>query len=273
MSQGYAVTNAMTGLAAGSFVWSSGYTTARTRLNDGIMDELASGSSSAQASGQTLDIDLGAATALVGMALLNHNLASGACAVLVGAATASNYSDVATVKAATTIVTTAPNSKDTVLQFPSTNKRYWRLTFTHSGTKTLTIGELLAFTAITTLTRGSIYGDGDAEQPFLNKNVSGTGHQRATFLGGPVRTKRLIYKYLNTSELAELRAMWAASTYGVSNLLFIPLIESSASAATSAGQECLWGKLQEEFDFTRADYSLNDPSNFIIVGQGREVGS
>jgi hypothetical protein len=274
MSQGYAVTSALTSLAAGSFVWSSGYTTARTRLNDGIMDEVAAGSSSAQATGQTLVIDLGTATALVGFALLNHNLATGACTVRIRAADdAAITTNVVTAKAASTIVTTAPSNKDTVLQFVSVTKRYWELTFAHTGTKIVRLGELLAFASITTLTRGSIYGDGDSERPSLNKNVSSTGHQRATYLGGPVRTKRLIYKDLSTSELAELRAMWAASTYGVSNLLFIPYIESTATAATDAAQECLWGKMQEEFDFTRADFSLNDPSNFVIVGQGREVGA
>lgn len=274
MSQGYAVTNALSALAAGSFTWSSGYTTARTRLNDGVMDEVAAGSSSAQASGQTLVVDIGSATALVGFALLNHNLATGACTVRVrGADDAAITTNVVTAKAASTIVTTAPNEKDTVLQFPSVTKRYWELTFVHTGTKVVRLGELLAFASITTLTRGSIYGDGDDEKPFLNKNVSGTGHQRATYLAGPVRTKRLLYKDLSTSELAELRAMWAASTYGVSNLLFIPYIESTSTAASSAAQECLWGKLQGEFDFTRADFSLHDPSNFVIVGQGREVGA
>lgn len=274
MSQGYAVTNALSSLAAGSFTWSSGYTTARARLNDGIMDEVAAGSSSAQASGQTLVIDMGSATALVGFALLNHNLASGACTVKIRGADDSGISvNVVTAKDASTIVTTAPSEKDTVLQFPSVTKRYWQLEFVHTGTKIVRLGELLAFASITTLSRGSIYGDGDGERAFLNKNVSGTGHQRATYLGGPVRTKRLMHKDLNASELAELRAMWAASTYGVSNLLFIPYIESVSTAASSAAQECLWGKMQEEFDFTRADYSLNDPGNFVIVGQGREVGA
>jgi hypothetical protein len=274
MSQGYAVTNALSALAAASFTWSSGYTTARTRLNDGVMDEVAAGSSSAQASGQTLVVDLGSATALVGFALLNHNLATGSCTVQIRAADNSGIStNVVTAKAASTIATTAPNEKDTVLQFPSVTKRYWELTFVHTGTKTIRLGELLAFTAITTLSRSSIWGDGDSERPFLNKNVSATGHQRATYLGGPVRTKRLMYKDLSTSQLAELRAMWAASTYGVSNILFIPYIESTSTAATAAAQECLWGKLQEEFDFTRPDFGLFDPTSFVIVGQGREVGA
>lgn len=272
MSQGYAVTNALSALAAASFTWSSGFTTARSRLNDGVMDEVAAGSSSAQASGQMLSIDLGAATALVGFALLNHNLASGACTVAITAGT-DGITYGTTVKAASTIVTTAPNEKDTALQFPSASFRYWRLTFVHTGTKIVRLGELLAFTSITTLTRNSEYGDGDNERAFLNKNVSGTGHQRATYLGGPVRTKRLIHKDQNDSERAELRAMWAATTYGVSNLLFMPYIESTATAATSAAQECLWGKLQEEFDFTRADFNLNDVSNIVLVGQGREVGA
>lgn len=272
MSQGYAVTNALSALAAAAFTWSSGYTVARTRLNDGIMDEVAAGASSAQASGQTLSIDLGAATALVGFAILNHNLASGACTVAITAGT-DGITYGTTAKAASTITTTAPNEKDTVLQFPSASFRYWRLTFVHTGTKIVRVGELLAFAAITTLARTSIYGDGDSERAFLNKNVSGTGHQRATYLGGPVRTKRLIYKDLSTAELAELRAMWAASTYGTSNLLFIPLIESTAIAATAAAQECLWGKMQKEFDFMRADFNLHDPSSFVIVGQGREVGA
>lgn len=273
MSQGYAVTSSLTGLAATAFTWSSAYTTNRARLNDGILDEVASSAGSVQASGQTLAFDLGAATALVGLAILNHNLATGACTVLVEAATASNYSDAATVKAASTITTTAPNSKDTVLQFPSVNKRYWRLTFVHSGTKVVTIGELLAFTSITTLTRSSIYGDGESERAVLNKNVSQTGHQRATLLAGPIRTKRRIYKDLSTAEKAELRAMWAASNYGTSNILWLDFIESTSTAATDAGMECLWGKIQEEFDWTQGDFRLFDPTDFTLVGQGREVGS
>lgn len=60
MSQGYAVTNALAGLAETAFTWSSAYTTNRARLNDGVLDELAASAASAQASGQTLTIDFGA---------------------------------------------------------------------------------------------------------------------------------------------------------------------------------------------------------------------
>lgn len=272
MSQGYAVTNALTSLAATAFTWSSAYTTNRARINDGIMDELASSAGSAQASGQTLSINLGSATAIVGIALLNHNLASGACTVTITAGT-DGVTYGTTVKAASTITTTAPNAKDTVLQFPSASFQYWRFTFAHTGTKVVTIGEVLAFTSITTLSRTSIYGDGENEQAIINKNVTQTGHQRATYVGGPIRTKRLLYKDLSTSEKAELRAMWAATTYGVSNLLWIETIESSADAATAAGMECLWGKIEPVFDWTQGDYRLYDTNPFNVVGQGREVGS
>lgn len=277
MSQGYAVTNALTGLAASAFTWSSGYTTSRTRLNDGILDEPAASAASAQASGQTLKIDLGSAQSLLGFALLNHNLASGACTVLVEAATLSDYSDAATIKAASTIVTTAPNHKDSFLQFPLTQPsvtwRYWRLTFAHTGTKIVTIGELLAPTTVTTLSRHTIYGDGESERALMNRVSSGTGHQRATYLGGPLRTKRLVYKDLSTSEKAELRAMWAATTYGVNNLLWAEYIESTNTAATAAAQECLWGKIEDTFEWTCDDYGLFTTNPFNIVGQGREVGA
>lgn len=273
MSQGYATANALTGLIAGSFTWSSGSTSNRARLNDGILDEVVSGSAAAQASGQTLVFDLGAATALVGIALLNHNLATGACTVLVEADTVNTFATAVTVKAATNIATTAPNHKDAVLQFPGVSKRYWRLTFVHTGTKILAFGEILALTSIVTLSRSSIYGDGENERANLNKNVSATGNQRATFVSGPVRTKRRMYKDLSTSDKAELRAMWAATTYGTSNLLWLDFIESTSTAATAASQECLWGKIAEEFDWSQPDYQLFDPNQFTIVGLGREVGS
>lgn len=274
MSHGYSVTNTLTGLAAASFTWSSAYTVSRDRLNDGLLDALVSSAASAQASGQTLVIDFGGTWAGVGLALLNHNLASGACTVRVrGADDAAITVNVVTVKAASTIVTTAPNQKDTVLQFPAPFKRYIELTFVHTGTKIVTLGEVLALAAITTLSRTSIYGDGESERAVLNRNVSLTGHQRSTFLAGPIRTKRRIFKDLSTSDKAELRAMWAACTYGNSNLLWIDFVESTATAATDDAQECLWGKIEPEFDWTQGDYRLFDPNQFTIVGQGREVGS
>lgn len=275
MSSGYAIANALSGLAATAFTWSSAFTTKRGRLNDGVMDELAAGSSSAQASGQTLVVDLGSATALVGFALLNHNLASGACTVRVrGADNAAITVNVVTAKAASTINTSAPYQKDTVLQFPSVTKRYWEFTFVHTGTKIVTIGEVLAFTSITTLTRQTIYGAGESERYIQNRVETMTGNMRSTFLAGPIRTKQLPFADLRgTSERDELMAMWRATQGGVANLLYIDLIESTATAATSAAQQCLWGKLQETLAWTEGDYLVFGVDGLVLVGQGREVGA
>jgi hypothetical protein len=272
MSHGYAVTNAVTGLAATAFTWSSAYAVDRNRLNDAIQDRLAASGSTAQASGQTLSIDLGSAQSLAGFALLNHNLASGACTVAVTAGT-DGITYGTTAKAASTIVTLAPNQKDTVLQFPAASFRYWRLTFVHTGTKIVTLGEVLALASITVLTRTTIYGAGEEERYVVNQVESKTGHLRATFVGGPIRTKLLPFKDLNPAEKAELRAMWAATRGGVSNLLWIEFVESTSVAATADAQECLWGKIAPMFGWKNNDFRLFDEIAFRLVGQGREVGS
>lgn len=275
MSSGYGITNVLAGLGASAFSWSSGYTVGRDRLNDTIQDELASGSASAQASGQTLTLDAGAVTSISAIAILNHNLGTGSCAVQVQGADDAGFSvGIVTAKAASTINTSAPYQKDTVLQFPAVSKRYWRLTFTHSGTKTITIGELFLFSSITTLSRQSTWGAGESERYAQNRNESPTGFQRATYLGGPIRTMRLPFKDLvGTSQRDELLNMWRATRGGVSNLLYIDVIESTATAATAAGMQCIWGKMQAELPWSQVDFNLYDVAEFTITSQGREAGS
>lgn len=275
MSVGYAITNLLSGLAATSFTWSSAYTTGRSRLNDDLMDEVASGSSSAQASGQTLVVDLGSAQAVAGIALLNHNLGTGACTVKVeGADDAAITVNAVTAKAASTINTSAPYEKDTALQFPSVTKRYWRLTFTHSGTKTITLGELLFFASITTLSRNYTYGFGESERVITNRVESVTGSIRSTYVAGPIRSKRFAFKDLEgTTQRDELMTMWRATRGGTRNLLWLDTIESTATAATAAAQQCIWGRLTESMGWTGPDYNLFDVDGFELLSQGREVGA
>ena len=272
MSHGYATVNALSGFAAGSFTWSSAYAIGRDRLNDGKMSVQAASGSTTQASGQTLSIDFGSATALVGIALLNHNLASGACSVAVTAGT-DGITYGTTAKAASVIVTTAPNQKDTVLQFPSASFRYWRLTFTHSGAKTAMIGELLALTTITTLSRTTIYGAGETERYVLNQNASATGTVHSTFLAGPLRSKTLPFKDLSTSDRDELLTMFRATKGGNANLLWIETVLSTALAAAAAEQECIWGKIEPSFTWSQDDFRLFTPSGMTLTGLGREVGA
>ena len=274
MSHGYAVTNALTSLAATAFTWSSAYTTGRDRLNDGRMDVPAASGSSAQASGQTLVFDLGSAQALVGIALLNHNLASGACTVRVRAADdAAITTNVVTAKAASTIVTTEPNQKDTVLQFPSVTKRYWELTFVHTGTKIVTVSEILALAAITALSRTTEYGTGEEERYVLNQNTSKTGTVHSTYLAGPLRSRTLPFKDLSTTERDELLTMFRATKGGNANLLWVEFIESTATAASSEAQECIWGKIAPSLTWAEDDFHLFNPSGLQISGLGREVGA
>lgn len=275
MSSGYAITNLLTGLAATAFTWSSAFTTGRSRLNDGVMDEVAAGSSSAQASGQTLVIDLGSAQAVVAIVLLNHNLASGACTVRVRAADdAAITTNVVTAKAATTINTSAPYEKDTVLQFASVTKRYWELTFVHTGTKIVRLGELLFFGSVSTLTRQTVYGAGESEQYFLNKNSGQVGHVRSTYLGGPLRTKRLPFRdSAGVSQRDELMAMFRASQGGNKNLLYIDEIDSTASAGDAESQQCLWGKFIDQLGWTEDDFRIFNVDALVLTGQGREVGA
>lgn len=275
MSHGYAVTNALTGLAGSAFTWSSSYALTREKLNDTLQDELAMGSASVTTSPQTLAFDLGTATALTAVALLNHNLAISSGTVKVEGADNSGFStNLVTAKAATTVATAEPNNKDSVFQFPSVSRRYWRLTFTHSGNKIISIGELMAITSVTTLSRNKAYGWGETERYAQNRVESRTGHVRATYLSGPVRTKKFKFVDLvGTSERQEILSMWRACRGGLSNLLWIETIDSSASAGSEASQECLWGKLADSITWTEPDFGLYDVDGLELVGQGREVGS
>lgn len=274
MSHAYAITNLISGLAATAFTWSSGYTTGRDRLNDDTMDELAVGSSSAQASGQTLTINLGSAVAVSAIALLNHNLATGGCAVAVSYADDAGFAvGTGTAKAASTVPTSAPNHKDLVLQFPSVTKQYWRLTFTHTGTKILSLGELLLCVP-TQLSRVSRYGASESERYVTNRVEGAAGGTRSSFVAGPIRTKRFSFADLRgTSERDELMTMWRSTRGGVSCLLWIDTVESVATAATDAGMECLWGRLAESHGWTNSDFNLFDVDGFELTSQGREVGA
>lgn len=272
MSHGYALGNALTGLAATAFTWSSGYTTGRSKLNDGLQDEIAASSASAVASLQRLTIDLGTATQLVGLALLGHNLATGSCFVQVDASSDNFATDTTAVKAACAVPTAAPNDRDLVLQFPAVTKRYWRLTFAYTGSKIVTLGELLALTAVTTLSRTRTWGHGETERFITNRNESPTGSVRATLLSGPVRTKRFAFRDLvGTAQRDELMAMWRVTRGGVLPLLWIDTVESTAGVASVAGMECLWGRLSESHGWSEGDYLLFDVDGFELIGQAREV--
>lgn len=271
----YAVTNALTGLAASAFTFSAASTTNRTYLNDRRMDQVFAATSNA--SGITLVIDMGSATSLAGFAVLNSNasLLGGAPTLRVRAADDDAISvSVVTLKDATTLNLTAPYHKDHVLQFSAASKRYWELAWTWTGTSILRIGELFAFAASTSLTRRSIYGSGERHEAIVTHVQMQYGETRSSFQGGPVRTLVTQWDDLTATERGELYTMHTASSFGAVPLLWIASKEAVSTAAANAEQECIYGKLVKPgFEWTERDYGLYQPGGLDIRSLGREAGA
>lgn len=274
----YVTSNVLTGLAATAFTWSNGATTNRSYLNDGRMDrQMTIGGS--VASGVTVVVDLGSATQLVGVAVLNSNPAvqkTDATLKVEGADDAAITVNAVTAKSASTLYSSLkPRNKDHVLQFAAVTKRYWRLTWTWTGSVTnFRIGELLFFTASTQLTRRTIYGSGEGKKVWSASEQFMTGERRAMFLGGPQRSLSMLFSDLSASQAAELDAMWIAALGNVSPLLWIDSYEAVSTAAAAAEQNCVWGRLDEaELAFPQDDFNIFNMRGFNLRSLGREAGA
>lgn len=282
MSFAYAVTNALTGLAAASFTPGSGPSDAtRAYLNDGRMDRQYT--FTAAASSNTLVIDMGSATTLRGIAVLNHNLVDSVAprAITVEAADNSAITvNPVTAKLASTVTDdssdTNPVNKDTVLQFAAVTKRYWRLTFAwDSGTFALKVGEIFAYASSTQLTRGQVDGSGETERIIAPTVEMQNGETRSAFIAGPVRTKHLrSHSTLSTSERKELLTLWRLLRGPVTPFLWIESYEATSASALLPEQDCIFGRLMlPDFAWTWTDYNLSQPPEFVLQSLGREVGS
>lgn len=277
MSYAWTVTNALASLAEGSFIWTSGPNDAtRLHMRDRRMGKQFT--CTAAASGNTLTIDLGTATSLSGFAFLNHNLASFGGTVSCQIQGADDFAfsvNVVTAKAITTLDFTRPHDKDFVLQFPAVSRRWWRLIFTWTGTKTLKVGEVFAFASSTTLTRRDIWGpSGEGWEYRLASTESDALEHRAYLLAGPRRTKRLVFGDLSSTERIELEALFFAAQGPVNPVLFITEKNETSSAATADEQDVLFAKLDlEAFDFKFADFSRFDVPELLLRSLGREVGA
>ena len=167
-----------------------------------------------------------------------------------------------------------PYQKDTVLQFPAVSKRYWRLTFTHTGSFVIRIGEVLAISAFTALSRQTVYGSGDTEKYIQTRSETQTGIVRATYFAGPIRMKQLQFRDLKgVSQRDELINLWRATFGGVKLLLYVDFLESTTTAATALAQQLIWGRLQTNLSWTEDDYQVFNVDSLALVAQGREVGA
>lgn len=272
MSHGYVTSNALVALGPTAFTWSTGGTTNRGFLNDGRLDKVATSGGSSTVT--DLVIDMGSAVPLVGFAVLNHSMATWtAPTILVSADNSSGFgSGVAvTTIGSTPVVQTAPNHKDAVfLSSVTYTRQYWRLRFSDSSARTLSLGEVYGIAAVTTLSRKKTYGHSETEEYRLNSIETQTGERRGTFLSGPIRTKKLPFADVQGSERDELMAMWRATYGGASPLLWL---EDAGVLHVAREQECILGKLQPSFGWTERDYDLFDATALELRGLAREVGA
>ncbi len=280
MIYAYASTNLLTGLAAAAFTWSAGLNdSTRSRLNDGKMSEPYFNGNAA--SGINVIIDFGAAVSPSGFAVCNSNAAvlkANATLKIESADDAAFTVNAIVDKAATTLNSALFFNKDHVVQFPAhspgSERRYWRLTWTWTGTVTaFQIGELWAFSQAQ-LARRAIYGDGESRTFKTTEVEYYNGSTRAYLLAKGLRSLRLPFTDLTQTELEALYTMQAASNGGASPFLWINSYEATAVAAANAEQEVIYGRIASpEFTFTIPDFNLFSTSDILIKSLGREIGA
>jgi hypothetical protein len=283
--EAFATTNALSALAAASYTWSNAYAGSdRAYVNDGKLDRrVVVGSPTTSID---VIIDLGSAVALRGIAILNHNFATlgSGVAVVVRSDSAAGMGTAATVKTSTTLTTSLfsyssrePRNKDHLLAWGTTTaRRYWQLQFSWTGTITnFSIGELFAYTSITSLTRHSQYGsDDNAEQTLSTEVTTLSGDRRSNFLAGPIRQKRLVWGDMTSTQRDQLLALYREARGNVSNVLWATGYIESGAAASSAEQDCMLGHLgSPDFASPQHDYNLFNPSEFVLTSRGREIGA
>lgn len=283
MSHAYATTNVLSGLSASSFTWSNSYTgTDRANVCDGRLDKRVNIGS--PTTSVNVVIDLGSAQTLSGFAFLNTNLVPTLGTVFVdiyGATNAGITTGVAHAKNASTLASyfsnsaSEPRNKDHALAFTGISKRYWQIIFTFTGTLTnFSIGEIFAWSSATTLSRKSVYGSGEGEGRLTTQVQTLSGDVRSSFIAGPVRRKRLAWADFTSSERDELWKLHRAAQGGVTPVLWMESYVETSSAAASADQDCIYGRLASpDFDFQENDYRLYAPPEMVITSLGREVGS
>jgi hypothetical protein len=276
MSYAYAVTNLLASENLGTELTNDeGDVTNGAFSNDGRMDKRTTFSTASAA--ENLYLSLSAAKSIAGFAFLNHNFATlGDPKLAIFGSTHADFSSPVQVKAQSTLVVTDPKKKDHVLQFPAASYRYWILELQWSaGSPALALGELFAYSGATQLSRGSIWGSGEREEQKNAVFESYNGNTFAYSLGGPIRSKELLLADWTQSQLAEIQALWRAVKGEATPFLWIEDYESTATAASSAAQECIYGRLTDVdvFDWANDDFSIYQPPKVRVRSLGREIGS
>lgn len=246
--------------------------TTLNRLNDGRLDAQYVSSSTTSL---VLVFNLGGSgPTVVGIAILNHNLATLTSPTITLESSPDNVT-YTTRKSATTPNSSAPQEKDTVLQMSSPpTRQYWRITIAWTGSAVCKIGEIFFYETATQLTRGQNDGSGEVEHILGTSMQMLYGETRFAFLGGPLREKMIRSSDFSTANNNELLALWRSVKGPTTPFLWIESYEASSSAAAVAEQDCIFGRLMlPDFAWTWSDFNLKQPPQLVIRSLGREVGA
>lgn len=216
-----------------------------------------------------LNLDLGSAKTLKGLALLNL-YATAALSVEIFSANASNYSDATSRFASTALPATWPDSENVYMRPTQVSARYWRIQLTWSGSAEVNLGELVATSVETTLSRDYGLGDGDAPAVPMTEFTSRSGLLVREALGGPRRNRTFTFSMLTRAQLNEIQKMWFAGAAGSRPILFVDTIGTAGDptqltdTAVQASR-CIAGLLEPSLPWTQVDFRIYSPSQLTLT--------
>ena len=216
-----------------------------------------------------LNLDLGSAKTIKGIALLNL-YATQSLSVEIFSATLSNYSDAVSRFASTALPSTWPDSENIYIRPTQVSAQYWRVTLSWSGSAAVSLGELVATSVETTLTR--LYGLGNMEDtatPATEFTARGGVLVREA-IGGPRRIKRFTFADLSRAQQNEIQKMWFAGACGTRPILFVDKIGTAGDTAqlTDVDEQtsrCTAGLLEPATGWTEVDFRLFDKPQLTLT--------
>lgn len=215
------------------------------------------------------NLDLGSAKTLKGIALLNL-YATAALSVEIFSATASNYSGATSRFAATALPTTWPDSENVYLRPTQVSERYWRVSLTWSGSAVVSLGELVATSVETTLSRDYALGDGETPAVPMTEFATRSGLLVREALGGPRRTKRFTFGLLTRAQRIEIQTMWMAGACGSRPVLFVDSLGTAGDVTqltdvATQPSRCIAGLLEPSFPWTQSDFRIYSPEELVLT--------
>ncbi len=216
-----------------------------------------------------LNLDLGSAKVLQGIALLNM-YCSKALTVEIQSDTTAGFPSPVTRFSATAIPTTYPDNENVYIRPTQTSARYWRIAISWTGSASVYLGELVATSNERTLSRNYGYGNGESTQAPITEFASRAGVVVREAIGGPRRTKRFTLEQLTRAQRLELQAMLTASAMGTRPILWVDLLGDAGSTTQLTDTDtqpsrCIAGLLEPAVNWTETDYRLFAVDELVLM--------